>query len=67
MSKLTRFLNLWRQRDVDRDIDDELAFHIEMRVERNLRDGLNRSQAEAEARRHLGGTLRAKEGCARPG
>jgi predicted permease len=62
MSKLSRFVNLWRAREVDRDLDDELAFHMEMRIEKNLRSGLSRPEAEAEARRHLGGTLRAKEG-----
>jgi predicted permease len=62
VSKLSRFVNLWRHRAVDRDLDDELTFHFEMRVEKNLRAGLDRAQAEAEARRHLGGRLRAKEG-----
>ena len=37
MSKLSRFVNLWRAREVDRDLDDELAFHMEMRIEKNLR------------------------------
>lgn len=62
MSRLSRFVNLWRGRELDRDLDDELAFHTEMRIEQNLRAGLSRPEAEAEARRHLGGTLRAKEG-----
>ena len=62
MSKLSRFVNLWRARELDRDLDDELAFHAEMRIEQNLRAGLSRAEAEAEARRHLGGTSRAKEG-----
>jgi putative ABC transport system permease protein len=62
VSRLSRFVNLWRARELDRDLDDELAFHLEMRIEKNLRDGLDRPEAEAEARRHLGGTLRAKEG-----
>jgi putative ABC transport system permease protein len=35
---------------------------MEMRIEKNLRCGLSRPDAEAEARRHLGGMLRAKEG-----
>jgi len=62
VSRLSRFVNLWRARELDRDLDDELAFHFEMRIEKNLRNGLDRAEAEAEARRHLGGTLRAKEG-----
>jgi predicted permease len=59
---LGRFMNLWRHRALDADFDDELAFHLEMRVEKNLRRGLSRAEAELEARRHLGSTLRAKEG-----
>jgi putative ABC transport system permease protein len=62
VSKLSRFVNLWRQPAVDRELDDELAFHFEMRVEKNLRNGMDRSQAEADAKRHLGAPLRAKEG-----
>jgi len=61
VSRLNRFLNLWRQREIDREIDDELAFHLEMRAEKNLRGGMGRAEAQAEARRHLGGALRAKE------
>ena len=62
MSKLSRFFNVWRGRSVDREFEDELRFHLEMRAERNLRGGMERRAAEAEARRHLGGVLRTKEG-----
>ena len=62
MSRFSRFANLWRHRALDAEFDDELRFHFEMRVEKNLRRGMSRADAEREARRHLGSTLRAKEG-----
>lgn len=62
MSLLTRFTNLWRHRSLDAEFDDELRFHFEMRVDKNLHRGMSRPDAELEARRHLGSTLRAKEG-----
>src|SRR5687768_9809734 len=62
MSRMSRFLNLWRGRALDREFEDELRFHFEMRVLANLRAGMTRGDAEREAHRHLGGTLQAKEG-----
>src|SRR5688500_18994069 len=62
MSKLSRLRNLWRGRALERELDEELRFHFEMRVERNLRNGMPRADAEAEARRHMGSALRAREG-----
>src|SRR5688572_15784213 len=62
MSRLSRFANLFRHRALDTEFDDELKFHFEMRVEKNLRRGLSQADAELEARRHLGSTLRAREG-----
>ena len=62
MSRFTRLANLWRHRALDAEFDDELRFHFEMRVEKNLGRGMTREEAELDARRHLGSTLRAKEG-----
>jgi predicted permease len=62
MSVISRFLNRWRERSLAREFDDELRFHLESRIEGNLRQGINPEDAEAEARRHLGSTLRAHEG-----
>jgi hypothetical protein len=62
MSRLSRFTNLWRHRTLDTEFEDELAFHVDMRIEKNLQRGMSREEAEREARRHLGSTLRAKEG-----
>src|SRR6185436_3871252 len=62
MSFITRFLNQWRSRALDREFDEELRFHLDARTEANMRQGMTRDDAEAEARRHLGSTLRAREG-----
>jgi predicted permease len=62
MSLLSRFSNLFRHRALTEEFDDELRFHFEMRVDKNLKRGMSRADAEQEARRHLGSTLRAKEG-----
>ena len=51
MSIVRRFLNLWRERSLDRDFNDELRFHTEMRVDANMRGGMSRPEAEAEAGR----------------
>src|SRR4030095_2433787 len=56
------FLNQWRERSLDSEFDEELRFHLEARTDANLRRGMSRADAEAEARRHLGSPLRAREG-----
>jgi len=51
---------LWRRylrltsRDVAADVDDELTFHVEMRVERNLALGMDPDSARREAARRFG-------------
>jgi putative ABC transport system permease protein len=62
MSLISRLANLWRHRALDAEFDDELRFHYEMRVEKNLRRGMTQEEAALDARRDLGSTLRAKEG-----
>jgi putative ABC transport system permease protein len=61
VSWITRLRNRWRERDLAREFDDELRFHLDARVEANRRRGLTPADAEAEAKRHLGNTTRAKE------
>jgi putative ABC transport system permease protein len=62
MSFISRFLNQWRTRALDDEFDEELRFHFDARVDANMRRGIPREDAEAEARRHLGSALRAREG-----
>ena len=62
MSRVRRFANLWRGRTLQRQFDEELRFHFDMRVARNRRKGLSLPEAEDEARRHMGSALLAREG-----
>jgi putative ABC transport system permease protein len=62
MSWWTRARNQWRARPLADDLDEEIAFHLRERVEANLRAGLSRTDAEAEARRHFGNVAAAREG-----
>jgi predicted permease len=61
MSRLSRFVNVFRRHSVDQDLDSELSFHVEMLIEKYQRQGLSPADAERAARRHAGNTLIAKE------
>ena len=61
MSRLTRLANLFRRKALDRDLDQELQFHLDMRIERNLRRGLSYEDAVADAQRRFGDAAAAKE------
>jgi putative ABC transport system permease protein len=54
MSLLRRVLNLGRSNRVQRDIDREMSFHIEERVEELVATGMPRVLAESTARRRFG-------------
>jgi predicted permease len=54
-------VNVFRERRVRREWDEELRFHIEARTEDLVRDGLPRDAAAAEAARRLGPTLAARD------
>jgi len=62
MSLLSRFFNRWREPKLSQEFDDEIAFHLEQRVERNVREGMDVTAARAEARRHFGNVSLAREG-----
>ena len=48
-----RYLRFFGQ-DTDSDVDDELRFHFEQRVDDYVARGLTRDAAEREARERLG-------------
>lgn len=48
-----------------RDIDDEIAFHLEMLREDLSRRGLNQEEADEEARRRFGSVKRFRNACRR--
>jgi len=59
-----RYVRLWRRNPAD-EIDDELAFHLEMRTEEYLAAGLPPEQAREEARRRLGDLDAPRRDCRR--
>lgn len=57
-----RLRALVRPRAVERELDDELAFHLEMETEKLRRAGLSAAEARRQARLAFGGMEGAKEG-----
>ncbi len=58
---LRRLAALFRRRRLEDDLDAELRSHLEMAVERNLREGMTAADARREARRSFGGVEQTKE------
>jgi putative ABC transport system permease protein len=58
---LSRLVGFLRGRRLDRDMDDEMRFHLEMATDEYLRRGLNRDDARASALRNFGGVTQMKE------
>lgn len=58
---LKRLLDLFRGPTLDRQMDAEMAFHIEMETERLVNTGLDRETARARARRSFGPVDRHQE------
>ena len=54
MSFIRRVLNLGRSNTLQREIDREMAFHLEERVEELVAAGMPRASAESTARRQFG-------------
>jgi predicted permease len=61
MSWLSRLVNTFRPSRVDRDLDEELGFHLDERARDLMRQGLERNAATARASRELGVPLRHRE------
>jgi predicted permease len=56
-----RFRNLFAQKQLDRDLDEELASHLEMHIADNLRAGMATAEARRQALLKLGGLQQIKE------
>lgn len=56
-----RLKALLRRRQFDRDLDDELAFHLAMKEQAHRKDGVTAEDARARARQQFGSPLRVKE------
>ena len=58
---MSRLWNLFRKTKLDRQLDEEFQFHVDMLIEQYLKRGLTREQAEREARREFGAVEAAKD------
>lgn len=58
---LARLSAFFRKRALDRDLDAELAAHLEMAIEDNIARGLPPGEARRQALLHFGGVEQAKE------
>jgi macrolide transport system ATP-binding/permease protein len=58
-----RLAALFRRRQLEDDLDEELRSHLEMAIELNLRKGMSAAEARREALRSFGGVERTKEMC----
>src|SRR5262249_9726999 len=60
-SFLRRVRGLWRSETIHREITAELQFHMDMRVEENIRRGMSPDEARLDAERRFGNQTRIKE------
>jgi putative ABC transport system permease protein len=60
---LLRLRALLRRDSVERELDEELQFHLEQQVETNVRSGLTLQEARRRARMAFGGLDQVKEEC----
>jgi len=56
-----RLSTLFQRRQLDRDLEDELAFHLAMREGKNREAGLDATEARYAARRRLGNLSATRE------
>jgi predicted permease len=58
-----RLRALLRRRQLDQDLDDEMAFHLALREEQQRASGLDAGNARAAAEKRFGNVLALKEAC----
>ena len=56
-----RMRTLCRRPQLDRDLEDEVAFHLAMREQKNREDGIDSTKARDAARRQFGNATSVKE------
>src|SRR5262249_41779671 len=61
MSLLNRLTALFRSRKLERDLDDELRSHMEMRAEDNVAEGMSEEDARQDAVQRFGNLALIKE------
>lgn len=55
------WFRLWRRRQLERDLQDEMQFHLEMLARRHQQDGMTREAAQHAAHRAFGNATGLKE------
>ncbi|HXA07385.1 MAG TPA: ABC transporter permease [Bryobacteraceae bacterium] len=60
---LLRCRSLFRRRDIEQELDDELRFHFQQQVEENIAAGMSDEEARYAARRTIGGLAQIQEQC----
>jgi predicted permease len=58
-----RVRGLLRRSSIEREMEDEMRFHLRMRAEENVRRGMTRAEAERAARLSFGNWTRIREDC----
>ncbi len=61
MAILSRLMNLFRQSDVDRDINAELQAHIDLRIDANVAAGMSPEEARRQALLQFGNPTSTRE------
>ena len=61
MSWLSRVVNVVRRNRVNRDLDEEMQFHIDSRSDELVRNGMPRDEARREAQRIFGNRLNIRD------
>jgi putative ABC transport system permease protein len=60
---LFRVRSLFRRKAVEKELDDEVRFHVEQLIEQYVESGLPREEAQRRAKLAFGGIEQAKEEC----
>jgi len=63
MKLLRRLRALSRKEELDQQLSDELAFHLEKQIEQNIAAGMSSEEARYAALRRFGGVEQVKEEC----
>jgi hypothetical protein len=58
---LSRFAALFRHRNLDADLDEELRAHIDLAITDNLQRGMSTQEARTAALRAFGGVTQTRE------
>src|ERR1017187_4056793 len=63
MKLLNHLRALFRKEKLNRELSDELAFHLEKQIEKNIAGGMSAEEARYAALRSFGGVEQVEEEC----